>query len=299
MKPPSTSSANEVYSNPCFEGYETELESIDEGGEEYGGEINIENCIITNETNNDLHTNQLKINDTSTFTNEVLIHYDDEYRLQSLLDESNRTLIEKEGIIQQWIHKHDMLELEIKRLKASHLGEIGILNDKLHNLETKNGALRSTSEISNVTRLDHYHVDKLINSHKMDRIGLGFENGKSSFESNHNRSPKEKGEHSQISNTKFKFNGEQYSNYQFFTKKRLTPLKKESPKMKSSHISNAKLDQKSPNHAFRYKYNNRDYKNKNKFQNNNRNTFNPKGSNKTYFKGPDGWFYEIKNKNAL
>ena len=69
--------------------------------------------------------------------------------------------------------------------------------------------------------------------------------------------------------------------------------------MKSSHTSNAKQDQKSQNHAFRYKYNNRDYKNKNKFQNNDRNTFNPKGSNKTYFKGPDGWFYKIKNKNAL
>jgi ribosomal protein L15 len=189
--------------------------------------------------------------------------------------------------------------LKLKRLKASHLGEIGILNVKLQNLETKNGALRSTSEVSNVTSLDPYHVDKLINSHKMDRIGLGFKKGKSSFESNHNRGPKEKGEHSQTSITKFKFNGEQYSNYQFFTKKGLTPLKKELPKMKSSHISNAKLDKKSPNHAFRYKYNNRDYKNKNKFQNNDRNTFNPKWSNKTYFNGPDGWFYEIKNKSAL
>ena len=295
----STSSANEVHSNSCFNGYETELEVIGEGGEEYDGEIDPENCIITNETNNDLYTNRLKTNDTSTFTNEVLIHYDDESRLQSRLDESNRTLIEKEGIIQQWIHKHDMLELEIKRLKASHLGEIGILNVKLKNLEIENGALRSTSEVSNVTSLDPYYVDKLINSHKMDRIGLGFEKGKSSFESIHNRGPKEKGEHSQTSNTKFKFNGEQYSNYQFFTKKGLTPLKKELPKMKSSHISNAKLDKKSPNHAFRYKYNNRDYKNKKKFQSNDRNTFNPKGSNKTYFKGPDGWFYEIKNKNAL
>ena len=143
----STSFANEVHLNSCFNGYETELEIIGEGGEEYDGEIDPENCIITNETNNDLYTNRLKTNDTSTFTNEVPIHYDDESRLQSLLDESNRTLIEKECIIQQWIHKHDMLELEIKRLKASHLGEIGILNVKLQNLETENGALRSTSEV--------------------------------------------------------------------------------------------------------------------------------------------------------
>ena len=60
-----------------------------------------------------------------------------------------------------------------------------------------------------------------------------------------------------------------------------------------------KQDKKFPNHAFRYKYNKRNYNNKNNFQNSDRNTFYPKGSNKTYFKGPDGWFYELKNKNAL
>ena len=119
-----------------------------------------------------------------------------------------------------------MLELEIKRLNASHLGEISILKVKLQTLETKNGALRSTSEISNVTSLDPYHVDKLINSHKMDRVGLGFEKGKSSFESNHNRGPKEKGEHSQTSNTKLKFNSEQYFNYQFFYQKGLNSFEK-------------------------------------------------------------------------
>ena len=297
----STSSANEVHSNPCFLGYETEQESSNEGGDEYSGTIDIgnENYIITNENKNDLHTNRLETNDACTFTNNILMHYDDESRLQSLLDESNRTLVEKEGIIQELIHKNDMLELENKRLKASHLGEIGILKVKIQTLETEKGALRSTSEVSYVTRLDPYHVDNLIKSHKMDKSGLGFEKGKSSFESNHNKGPKEKGEHSQTSRTKFKFNGEQYSTYQFFTKKGITPLNKEPTKLNFAHTSNAKQDKKSPNHAFRYKYNNKNYKNKKNFQSSNKNTFNPKGSNKTYFKGPDGWFYEIKNKIAL
>jgi hypothetical protein len=31
------------------------------------------------------------------------------------------------------------------------------------------------------------------------------------------------------------------------------------------------------------------------FQSNNSTFFNPSWSNKLYFKGPDGWFYEFKN----
>jgi hypothetical protein len=148
-------------------------------------------------------------------------------------------------------------------------------------------------------------VSKLIHDqsyYKNDRVGLGFEKGKSSLKSNHMQGPKGKGEHSQTSsipNAKLKFNCEQYSTYQFFTKKSLTPLNKESSKLKSSHALNAKQDQKSPNYAFRYKYNKRISKNKNASKDSDRNTLNPKGSNKTYFKGPDGWFYEFKNKIAL
>jgi hypothetical protein len=33
------------------------------------------------------------------------------------------------------------------------------------------------------------------------------------------------------------------------------------------------------------------------FQSNNAIFFNPSWSNKMYFKGPDGWFYEFKNQN--
>jgi hypothetical protein len=138
--------------------------------------------------------------------------------------------------------------------------------------------------------------------YKNNRVGLGFEKGKSSLKSNHMQGPKEKGEHSQTSsipNAKLKFNCEQYSTYQFFTKKGLTPLNKESSKLMSSHALNAKQDRKSSNYAFRYKYNKRNVKNKNAFKDSDRNIFNPKESNKTYFKGPDGWFYEFKNKIVL
>ena len=132
-------------------------------------------------------------------------------------------MVENEGIIQKLIAKNDMLELENKRMNASHLGEIDILKVKIQTLETENRALRSSSKFSNVTSLDPYYVGNLINDQsyrKIDRIGLGFEKGKSSFESNHIQGPKAKGEHSQTSsipNSKLKFNCEQYSTYQFFT----------------------------------------------------------------------------------
>jgi len=289
----STSSANEVHLNFGLNDLDTEDELTDEeeGGEEYNDSID--------ETKHDLCTNRLETNDTSNFTNEILTRYDDEPRWQSLLDESNRILVENEGIIQKLIAKNDMLECEVRNLKTSHIGEIGILKVKVQNLQTEIRALRSPSEFSNVTSLDPYYVDNLINGQsyrKMDKIGLGFEKGKSSFESNHIQGPKGKGEHIQTSNTKnfkLKFNCDKYSTYQFFTKKGNTSLQKESNKGYTSQTSNAK-----PNHAFRYKYNHKNYKNKN-FQNSDRNTFNPKGSNKTYFKGPDGWFYEFKNKNDL
>jgi len=154
-----------------------------------------------------LCTNRLETNDTSNFTNEILTRYDDEPRWQSLLDESNRILVENEGIIQKLIAKNDMLECEVRNLKTSHIGEIGILKVKVQNLQTEIRALRSPSEFSNVTSLDPYYVDNLINGQsyrKMDKIGLGFEKGKSSFESNHIQGPKGKrGTYSNFKHQKF------------------------------------------------------------------------------------------------
>ena len=220
----STSSANEVHLSFGLNDLDTEDELTDEeeGGEEYNDSID--------ETKHDLCTNRLETNDTSNFTNEILTRYDDEPRWQSLLDESNRILVENEGIIQKLIAKNDMLECEVRNLKTSHIGEIGILKVKVQTLETENRALRSPSESSNVTSLDPYYVSNLIHDqsyHKIDRVGFGFEKGKSSFKSNHIQGPKEKGEHSQTSsipNAKLKFNCEQYSTYQFFTKKRFNSL---------------------------------------------------------------------------
>jgi len=284
----STSSANEVHLNWGLDNIESddELTDEEEGGEEYNGTIN--------ETENNLYTNRLEINESSTFMNEILTRYDDESMLQSLLDESNKTLIEKEGIIRALRTKNDILESQNRNLKASnminkildfkvkdlesklmvleklketnicssHVGEIGILKVRIQTLETENKVLRFPSEFSNVTNLDSYHVDNLINDRQIDTSGLGYKKGQSSFESNHSQSHKES-------------------------------------KVKTCKTSNAKHNQKSPNYAFRYNYNNRKYKDKNNFQNNDRSTFNPKRSNKTYFKGPNGWFYELKNKITL
>jgi len=197
----STSSANEVHLNFGLNDLDTEDELTDEeeGGEEYNDSID--------ETKHDLCTNRLETNDTSNFTNEILTRYDDEPRWQSLLDESNRILVENEGIIQKLIAKNDMLECEVRNLKTSHIGEIGILKVKVQNLQTEIRALRSPSEFSNVTSLDPYYVDNLINGQsyrKIDKIGLGFEKGKSSFESNHIQGPKGKrGTYSNFKHQKF------------------------------------------------------------------------------------------------
>ena len=194
-------------------------EFINEGGEECSGTIDDANWIITNETNNDLYTKPLETKDTSTSTNEILMQSNNASKLQSLLDESNRTLVENEDIIQKLIAKNDMLESEVRNLRTSHLGEIGILKVKIQTLETENRALKYPSEFSNVTSLDPYYVGNLINDqsyHKIDKIGFEFEKGKSSFKSNHIQGPKEKGEHSQTSSipiVKLKFNCEQYSTY--------------------------------------------------------------------------------------
>jgi replication fork clamp-binding protein CrfC len=62
--------------------------------------------------------------------------------------------------------------------------------------------------------------------------------------------------------------------------------------------TNAKSFNKKHNYAFQYKqFDKKINKEKKKFQSNNAIFFNPSWSNKLYFKGPDGWFYEFKNQN--
>ena len=88
-----------------------------------------------------------------------------------------------------------MLECEVRNLKASHIGELGILKVKIQNLETENRAIRSPSDLSNITSLDPYYMHNLINGqlyHKMDTTGHGYKKGQSSFASNHSQSPKGK-----------------------------------------------------------------------------------------------------------
>ena len=50
-----------------------------------------------------------------------LTRYDDESRLQSLLDESNKTLFEKEGLIRKLINKNDILKCQNRNLKTSNM----------------------------------------------------------------------------------------------------------------------------------------------------------------------------------
>jgi hypothetical protein len=62
--------------------------------------------------------------------------------------------------------------------------------------------------------------------------------------------------------------------------------------------TNAKSFNKKQNYAFQYKqFDKKINKGKMNFQSNNAIFFNPSWSNKLYFKGPYGWFYEFKNQN--
>jgi hypothetical protein len=61
-------------------------------------------------------------------------------------------------------------------------------------------------------------------------------------------------------------------------------------------LSNAKSFNKERNYAFQYKqFDKKINKGQRNFQSNNAIFFNPCWSNKLYFKGHDGWFYEFKN----
>jgi hypothetical protein len=100
-----------------------------------------------------------------------------------------------------------------------------------------------------------------------DKTGLGFKEFLSPSTSNSTISPKEKYEHTQSSNITYQNN------------------------------KNAQINKRSQNHAFRYKYDYRRNKNHYNYHTNNTNIVNPHCPNKIYFKGSNGWFYELKSQN--
>jgi hypothetical protein len=90
--------------------------------------------------------------------------------------------------------------------------------------------------------------------------------------------------------------------YKKFSKTSNCPKSKEKQSQESNakivKSTNAKSFNKKHNYAFQYKqFDKKINKGKINFQRNNAIFFNPSWSNKLYFKGPDGWFYEFKNQN--
>jgi hypothetical protein len=141
-----------------------------------------------------------------------------------------------------------------------HLGKVATLKVKVQNLETENRALKSSFISTSITSMN---LDKIIGERPSNKSGLGYK--KFSKTSN---CPKSKEKQNQGSNIKI---------------------------MKST---NTKSFNKKHNYAFQYKqFDKKINKGKKNFQSNNVSFFNPSWSNKLYFKGPDGWFYEFKNKN--
>lgn len=159
-------------------------------------------------------------------------------------------------------------KLNLQNECQTHLGEIGILKIKVQNLETENRTLGSICILRNGTRMD---LDKMYIGRKLhDKRCLGYKKSLFSSKSKNPTSPK--------------LNGKQTQN-----------LNDKNVKNK-----NAKNNKSSYNHTYIYQHNSRrnnNNKRKINYQNSDRNTYNPKGSNKIYFEGSDGWFYELKNQN--
>jgi hypothetical protein len=96
------------------------------------------------------------------------------------------------------------------------------------------------------------------------KTGLGYVETGSPSVSKNTQNPKEKGEHSQKLENK------------------------------CNSVKSAKDNGRKTNHAYQYKYTNERNRKNNYNQGNN--VFNPNWSNKIYFRGPDSWFYELKNQ---
>ena len=98
-------------------------------------------------------------------------------------------------------------------------GDIELLKVKIQTLETKNKALREPSESSSVARLDHYFQARdQLDNREIEKLGLGYENGQSSIQSNHSQSQNPQGELTQMfDNEKFaklKFDNNEYDRFQ-------------------------------------------------------------------------------------
>jgi hypothetical protein len=138
------------------------------------------------------------------------------------------------------------------------LGDVATLKVKVQTLKIENRTLKSSCISTSITSMD---LDKAIGQRPSNKSGLGYK--KFSKTSN---CPKLKEKQGQELNAKI---------------------------MKPS---NAKSFNKKHNYAFQYKqFDKKINKGQRNFQSNNATFFNPSWSNKLYFKGPDGWFYEFKN----
>ena len=199
-------------------------------------------------------------------------------RFKSHLEESNKALFRKEEIIgglrddinnliskvKLFEAKNKDLEKEKEKLifensRQAHIGELEILKVRILTLETENRALRSNYASCST----NYDLEKMyIGQKPYDKTGLGYEKVSSSSKSVNSSRPIAKGK---------------------------SPQKSKEDKNKNCRNIRG--------HAYMYQR-----KPKNRYgmnqSNGNHTTSRPQQfSNKIYFKGPNGWFYENKNQD--
>ena len=276
-------------------------------------ELNLEGC----ETNTNQSENYIITNETSFSLDDNLTHQN-KIRMKSVLGEPSKALIGNEGSLQNLRFKIFELESKVKEYelileshnRESHLDEVGMLKEKVQNLENENRKLKSTnvlnkileskikvleSKIENSDTLDlsnecEFHL-KEIESLKTNVQNLEKENRAFKVANETRNIIREASQ--KFAEYRRKLNDMSGIGYKK-GQSSLESNKPTCPKEKGKHTQklNVKHNQKPQNHAFRYRYSNRH------FHNHDRNAFSSFDLNKTYFKGPDGWFYELKNSNT-
>jgi hypothetical protein len=156
------------------------------------------------------------------------------------------------------IYQSNMDEFERTKNELSKCkSENTILNVQIQTLKTENMALKTSSDLRDITNLNLELIYGTRRFH--DKSGLGYVKDLTLSNSKPKKNPTLKGKQS---NNAFAKN------------------------VKPNIGKNGKPN----NHAYQYRYSN---------MKNTKSTFRPKGDNRIYYRGPNGWSYDIENKKVF
>jgi hypothetical protein len=200
----------------------------------------------------DLCTNSYPSNSSNIYLSHtrILTHFESSSNILKT------KILELEKMIS--IYQSNMDEFEITKNELSKCkSENIILNVQIQTLKTENRALKTSSDLRDITNLDLELIYGTRRSH--DKSDLGYVKDSTLSNSKPKKSPRLKGKQSK----------------NIFTKN-----------VKSSIDRNDKPN----NHAYQYRYTN---------MKNTKTTFRTKCDNRIYYRGHNGWSYDIENKKVF